>query len=185
MRINNFGFSIIILITFFIGNLTVSLYSNWGILKNDFFNFRLIELLRLFVMLFLGYYVAYWVSLKSNKIQKRKDLCLKLIDEGNSILSTQKNLTLGFIDNSDKDEGKIVLSGFRRLSNKLYTIEKLCKEINNNVSTDYLNREFINLKTQFGDNFITGFNSVNRNNIAKDFDKFEKHFDDLRISIML
>lgn len=186
MRVNKALFNIFIIsIAFSFGILITSLFLNKPLIENNFFNFRLIELIRLLIMLFLGYFVAYWVSLKINSMQKKKDLCLRLINEGNTILSEQKDKTVSFMEQNKKSEGKLILSGFRRLNNKIYTIETICEKIDKNLSTDALSEEFIKLKSQFGDNYLTGFTVDNQQRIIKDFDKYEKIFDDLRIKILL
>ncbi|CAG36562.1 unknown protein [Desulfotalea psychrophila LSv54] len=91
---NKVGIFLVFLILVITIDLLTINFLKWDFLSVNFFNCRLIEILRLLVMIFLSCYVAYWVSIKSNAIQKKKDLCLVLINEGNLILSEQKELTL-------------------------------------------------------------------------------------------
>lgn len=191
MHLNKIGFILGVVILLLIGGLVTFCLLEWNLISVSFFNCSLIEILRLVIMLFLGCYVAYWISIKSDAIQKKKDLCLILINEGNKILSEQKELTISFTkQENDQNDGKLVLSGFRRLNNKLDSINKLCKKINENISADNLIEEFKKIKELFGNNYISenymsGFDSEASKALVKNFDKFEKLFDDIRIQILI
>lgn len=181
---NKIGFWLLLISVHGLGWLFACLFLHYDLLSNNFFEFRLIELLRLIVMLFLGLFVAYWVSIKTNLLQKRKDLCLRLIDEGISLLITQKNLTFNLVDAEDKKEGNIVLSGFRRLTNKVTTLDAICKKIDKNISTKKLYDEWLKVKSQFGEHFYSGFDKKTKQELIRDFDKYEKLLDDFRVQII-
>lgn len=172
-------------IAIIIGMLASYLLALWNVAKVDFFKFRLIEILTILVMLFIGWAVAYWVALSSNAIAKRKELGLQLITEAIELSRGQKDITISFTKESDQENGKLVLSGFRKLSNKLNAIDKICKAIDQKLSAEKLNKTFKDLKEGFGDNYLTGFSEKETNLLAKNFDSFEKDFDDLRINILL
>lgn len=174
------------IIFMFIGNIATVQALDLNVIGSCFFDCRLIEIIRLFVMVFLGCYVAYWVSIKSNLIQKKKDLCLVMIAEGSKLVSEQEKITLSFVKQKNgKKDGKLVLSGFKRLSNKLNAINKICKDINKDLSTVDLIMEFKDIKELVGEKYMLGFSPEDANILTKGFDKFEKMFDDIRIKIML
>ena len=177
---------ILILVSIVLGGLLSPIFIFDGLIPINFFSFRLVELMRLIVMVFLGLCVAYWVATKTDTERKRKELCLKLIDEGNQILAGQKDKTIVFLQTDNKEEGKIVLSGFRRLSNKIHTISKLCEKIDSNIDTAKLREKLLELKTQFGDNYYSSeFDNSLKQTLEKDFDNYEKILDDLRLTVIL
>ena len=106
------------------------------------------------------------------------------IDEGISLLTAQKDLTLRLLDEEDKEKGKIVLSGFRRLTNKVTALDVICQKIVDKSSTKALFSELLKIRSQFGENFYAGFEEKTKHALVRDFDKYEKLFDDLRIKII-
>jgi hypothetical protein len=185
MAINKIGNVLGFIITGIFGMLAMYLAILWNVAKNDFLKFRLIEILTIFVMLFIGRSVAYWVALSSNSIQKKKELGLQLITEAIKLSRDQKELTVSFTRENRQENGKLVLSGFRKLNNKLDAINKICNAIDDNLSAQKIITAFYRLKEQFGDNYLGGFTDEETSLLAKDFDLFEKDFDDLRIDILL
>ena len=188
MQINK-KWDLLIYISFsmFVGILVGSIIITKGYAKPSFFDCTFIQVFRLSVMIFLGCYVAYWTSIKVNRVQKKKELSLELIKEAKELFKQQNQLILSCIQNNENSEkGKLVLSGFKKISNKIATLKVICNKISNELSIDNIENDFKELKELFGEKFYSGgFLEDEKHQMVKTFDKFEKQFDDLRINILV
>ncbi|CAG36563.1 hypothetical protein [Desulfotalea psychrophila] len=71
------------------------------------------------------------------------------------------------------------------MNNKLDAINILCSKIDSKLSASTLITNFKIIKEQFGDSYMAGFALEDSKKIEKNFDKFEKLFDDLRIQLLI
>ena len=187
MRKNKtFIFSIIIIFILFI--LLPFALSGFLNTSQDFFIVRYIEIANLFFMVFLACYVSYWISIQSNKITLKKELCLTLIAEARIIIIQLKEISLKALkDNPDTTDGKLILILFKKFNNKIHYIDIVLNKINPQIdSIDIIRRSFIEIKYVIDEKI---YNKSNKNTglfeqAARLFDELDILFDKLRIQIV-
>lgn len=149
-----------------------------------FLEINLYESLELIIMTFTGIYIVYWISIKNSAIQKRKNLCLQLLEETIVMLGDQKTAIAQYhtSEKSDTNTHGLVFTSFRRLRNKIQHIEELSKDIGKDIFIPQLDEKLKQIKEDFSESYSDEDYSPRAN--LRDIDGLEKIVDDIRLNIV-